>query len=58
MIQIESKNDIKRRLGRSPDRADMLAMLFDNAWDAIAYTAPKYREPTARERFIAEMRDW
>jgi hypothetical protein len=34
-IQIESKDEMKRRLGRSPDRADMLALLFDSSGEWI-----------------------
>jgi phage terminase large subunit len=58
LIQIESKDEIKRRLGRSPDRADMLAMLFDNAYDAVSFMAPTHHEPSDRERFRSEMRIW
>ncbi len=32
-IQMESKEEMKRRLRRSPDRADMLALLFDPSSD-------------------------
>ena len=37
-IQIESKPDLKLRLGRSPDRADATAMCFDGF-----YTPPSHR---------------
>jgi hypothetical protein len=28
---------------------DMLAMLFDNAYDALSFVAPSHREPSERE---------
>src|SRR5262249_47292606 len=34
-IRIESKDEMKRRLGHSPDRSDMLALLFDGAAQSI-----------------------
>jgi hypothetical protein len=36
----------------------MLAMLFDNAYDAQSFVAPSHREPSERERFRSEMRFW
>lgn len=37
-IQIEKKEDTKKRLGRSPDRADALMM---SCWEALAWRAPR-----------------
>jgi hypothetical protein len=34
-VQIESKDDIKKRLGRSPDRGDAVAMAWDEGQRAI-----------------------
>src|SRR4051794_14827476 len=34
----------------------MLAMLFDNAYDAQSFIASPHREPSDRERFRSEMR--
>ncbi len=57
--QIESKEEIKRRLGRSPDRADMLAMLFNNAGiDEDTGKPPRPSRPSPAESLRAEMRDW
>ncbi len=40
-IKVQSKDDIKKSLGRSPDRADALALaVFDHAQARIAYHRP------------------
>lgn len=46
---------MKRRLRRSPDRADMLALLFDSSGDALALLPERTRGPTERELLVAEM---
>ena len=56
-IQMESKADMKRRLKRSPDRADMLAMLFDygnnpSNWD------PNDMPISPAAKLRAEMEGW
>jgi hypothetical protein len=38
-IRIESKDEMKRGLRRSPDRADMLALLFDSSGEWLAANA-------------------
>lgn len=43
-IQIESKKDIKAKLGRSPDRADSLALLFAPQLNAAFSMRAKRRE--------------
>jgi hypothetical protein len=58
-IQIESKEEMKRRLGRSPDRADMLAMLVDSSSDTLAMWEPRReREPSVAALLRAEMTRW
>lgn len=60
-IKMESKDVMKRRGMKSPDRADMLSMLFDPAFDAppSADSAESARPESSRaEAFRAEMRGW
>jgi hypothetical protein len=59
-IQIESKDQMKRRLESSPDRADMLALLFDGAADSLLAWNPaiQEREPSPAAHLRAEMRIW
>jgi phage terminase large subunit len=58
-IKMESKDEMKRRGMKSPDRADMLSMLFDSAFDGPSGpTEPRSREPSHTEAFRSEMRGW
>jgi len=57
-IQIESKEEMKKRIARSPDRADMLAMLFDSSWDALAMTASRPDVPSAAAILRSQMEGW
>lgn len=56
-IQIEAKEQLKRRLGRSPDRADMLAMLFYSAWDSTD-EHPRSSTPSRASQLRSEMTGW
>ncbi len=58
-IRIESKDEIKKRLGRSPDYADTVALLFDGAGAALftfEYTRPL--GPSAAQQLRDEMKVW
>ncbi len=61
-IQIESKDKMKRRSASSPDRADMLALLFDGAADSLLswneHAAPAYVTPSPATLLREEMRNW
>jgi hypothetical protein len=60
-ILIESKAEQKRHGGASPDRADMLAMLFDGQAEALRgflTGTASGRRSGERNRFRAEMTDW
>ncbi len=61
-IQMESKSDMKRRGLSSPDHADMLAMLYDGAWDfawnSINAEAQYNRRPSEAQRLRDEMSRW
>jgi len=56
-IQIEAKEQLKRRLGRSPDRADMLAMLFYADWDTDD-EQPRPSTPSRAAQLRSEMSGW
>jgi hypothetical protein len=57
--QIESKAETKKRLRRSPDRADMLAMLFDGSYEAWTVIGESPRHVESRyARMKEEMRVW
>jgi len=47
-LQLESKKDIRRRLGLSPDDADALAITFSEPWLEEAYTLPLDKEEASR----------
>jgi len=58
-IQIEAKEALKRRLGRSPDRADMLAIPFHADWDASdkqprPFTASRRAAPQRNDGLVNE----
>ncbi len=59
-IQIESKDEMKRRLRRSPDRADMLALLFDSSGEWLPAATPDQRIATqsAASLLRREMTGW
>jgi phage terminase large subunit len=59
-IRIESKNEIKRRLGHSPDRADMLALLFDGAAESITDFRKDQTQcpPSPYQQLRNEMKNW
>lgn len=57
-IRIESKEEMKKRGVHSPDRADMLAMLFDSSLDWIAGPQPRGQEQSPSARLRAEMSGW
>jgi len=57
-IQIESKDEMKRRLGRSPDRADMLALLFDSSGEWLPATRTENRSESPASLLRAEMKVW
>lgn len=57
-IQIESKDEMKRRLHRSPDRADMLALLFDSSSEWLANAGDYRRTESPAALLRAEMRIW
>ena len=53
-IQLESKDDVRKRLGRSPDRADAVALAFAPEAERITTeTIRQYRDAYRRTR--AEM---
>jgi hypothetical protein len=54
-IQIERKHEMKRRLRSSPDRADMLALLFDGPVDIAK---PIHMPPSPAELLRREMEVW
>ena len=54
-IRIERKHEMKRRLRRSPDRADMLALLFDGP---VELPGPIHMPPSPLERLRQERRVW
>ena len=56
LIQMERKHEMKRRLRTSPDRADMLALLYDGPVEVD--TTPVYREPSPAELLRREMQIW
>ena len=45
-IQIETKEEMKKRVHRSPDRADMLMMLFDSSCEWVDATEPVHIPPS------------
>lgn len=59
-IRIESKDELKKRLGRSPDYADTVAMLFDG--DGVALFCQEYEirppTPSAAQQLRNEMKGW
>ena len=63
-IKMESKEEMKKRGGRSPDRADMLALLFDSSCDWVGAWKPGSEAvvvempPSPAERLRREMRVW
>jgi hypothetical protein len=57
-IQIESKDELKRRLRRSPDRADMLALLFDSSGEWLPANAHESRIESPAKLLKAEMKGW
>ena len=62
-IAMEKKEETKKRVGGSPDRADMLAMLFDSSceWvDASGTSAvvSVYVPPSPAEILRREMEVW
>ncbi len=56
--QIEEKHKMKQRLRRSPDRADMLAMLFDSSCDWVTGGAQVYVPPSPAAILRREMEVW
>jgi hypothetical protein len=63
-IKMEEKSEMKKRIGRSPDRADMLAMLFDSSceWVGGASAGPEsalvYSPPSPSAILRREMEVW
>ncbi len=60
-IRMESKEDMKRRGMHSPDRADMLAMLFDSSAEVLAAIHPgraARTEDSPSAQFRSEMNGW
>lgn len=60
-IKMQSKDEMKRHGLKSPDRADMLSMLFDPAWDIQGEQVmpePGGLERSRTEAFRSEMRGW
>jgi hypothetical protein len=58
-IRIESKDEIKKRLGRSPDYADTVALLFDGAGAALfTYDYTRPLGPSAAQQLRDEMKGW
>jgi phage terminase large subunit len=57
-IQIESKDEMKRRLRRSPDRADMLALLFDSSGEWLPANTNESRIESPATLLRSEMRGW
>ena len=61
-IQMESKDDMKRRGMSSPDHADMLSMLYDGSWDFEwnSLNAQTQFEPFVSEAQVLrdEMANW
>jgi phage terminase large subunit len=58
-VKMESKDEMKRRGLRSPDRADMLAMLFESGWDTGAPLAnPPAPSASRSQSFRSEMNGW
>ena len=57
-IQIESKDQMKRRLGGSPDRADALALLMDSSSDWIGSSEPVYVPESPAAKLRREMEVW
>ncbi len=57
-IQLESKDEMKKRGRGSPDRADMLAMLFDSTGDWAATLPQTNPAPSAAQKLRAEMTGW
>lgn len=51
--KVTSKDEIKKRIGRSPDRYDALSLAF---WEEVAITSPGARTPEA-ERSAARVHD-
>ena len=58
LIEIESKDEIKKRLKRSPDRADMLALLYDGVGDSLAEWNPEPLRPSKAAIMREEIRVW
>ena len=56
-IKMESKDEMKRRGMASPDRADMLAMLFE-ATPAASAEGEQHPALSRRESLRAEMAGW
>ncbi len=57
-IKIESKDEMRKRGLHSPDRADMLALLFDRSYDAPVDSQPGSAIPSPSEQFRREMENW
>jgi len=57
-IQIESKDEMKRRGLASPDRADMAAMLFDGHGGGAAACAGAWPQSGPAEAMMREMEAW
>jgi hypothetical protein len=59
-IQIEGKDRMKKRMGHSPDRADMLAMLYDESlsWSDGDPMHPSMEVPSPASLLRSEMHDW
>ncbi len=56
LIRMERKHEMKRRLKHSPDRADMLALLYDGPVEIDR--APVYVPPSPAEILRREMQVW
>jgi hypothetical protein len=63
-IKMEDKSKMKKRIGRSPDRADMLAMLFDSSCEWVSGGGPAldsavvYVPPSPSAVLRREMEVW
>lgn len=57
LIQIEPKDDIKRRLRRSPDKADSLSLTFDRGFNYISFRPLKEDEAAARLRKLKALKN-
>ena len=60
LLQIEKKEEMKKRGLPSPDHADMLAMLYDDSWDNLEAFCQQPFVPFESEaaRIRREMADW